>query len=98
MLEKEYSSTVDNWSLGILAFELLTGSPPFAPTFSFPAAMKQRAAESTKGNIVMCDIRSRLVAEKIGRDASDLIEKVSPSHPFLLPSFKVLTTCVLAFA
>lgn len=63
---KEYNQKVDNWCIGVLAYELLTGHPPFESTekdttykrilkldFSFPSYVSEHARDFIRKLIVL---------------------------------------------
>jgi serine/threonine protein kinase len=65
---KEHDDTVDIWSLGILLFEFLTGSPPF----------EAEGHNATYRRIVKVDLR---FPDSIPADARDLISKLLKKNP-----------------
>ncbi|VDP66276.1 unnamed protein product [Schistosoma curassoni] len=77
ILNKGHDFTVDFWALGILMFELLTGTPPF--TSSDPMKIY---------NIILKGINTIEFPKSITRNAQCLIKKLcsyspSQSHPLL---------------
>ncbi|XP_069125517.1 cGMP-dependent protein kinase 1-like [Argopecten irradians] len=70
ILNKGHDRAADYWSLGILMFELLTGSPPFAGT----DPMKTY-------NIILKGIDSIEIPRKISKIANVLIKKLCKDNP-----------------
>lgn len=67
---KEHSEKVDLWSLGVLMYEFLVGSPPFeTPSGSHRA---------TYAKIAKVDF---VIPESVGHDAQDLIKKLLKYNP-----------------
>uniref|UniRef100_A0AAX7VAY3 cGMP-dependent protein kinase n=1 Tax=Astatotilapia calliptera TaxID=8154 RepID=A0AAX7VAY3_ASTCA len=70
ILNKGHDISADYWSLGILMFELLTGSPPF----SGPDPMKTY-------NIILRGIDMIEFPKKITKNAANLIKKLCRDNP-----------------
>ncbi|GAA6228534.1 cGMP-dependent protein kinase 1-like isoform X2 [Lates japonicus] len=70
ILNKGHDVSADYWSLGILMFELLTGSPPF----SGPDPMKTY-------NIILRGIDMIEFPKKITKNAANLIKKLCRDNP-----------------
>lgn len=60
---REYDEQVDVWALGVLAYELVVGVPPF----------EENSKELTYKRILKCDLN---FPESISKDAKDLISKL----------------------
>lgn len=67
-----YDGSVDNWCLGILCFEFLTGKPPF----------ETNSQEETYTRIVKQDFK---YPQYVSSGARDLINQVSTATNNLLP-------------
>lgn len=65
---REYDHTIDAWALGVLAFELLTGAPPF----------EEEMKDTTYKRIAALDIK---MPSNISQDAQDLILKLLKYDP-----------------
>lgn len=61
---REYGEGVDRWSLGVLMYEFLVGSPPFEDQSGYRATYKR---------IARVDLQ---IPEHVSADARDLITKV----------------------
>ncbi|MGH0185631.1 UNVERIFIED_CONTAM: hypothetical protein FKN15_018746 [Acipenser sinensis] len=70
ILNKGHDFSVDFWSLGILVFELLTGSPPFSG-----------ADQMTTYNLILKGIEKMDFPKKITRRPEDLIRKLCRQNP-----------------
>ncbi|THD25739.1 cGMP-dependent protein kinase 1 [Fasciola hepatica] len=70
ILNKGHDFSVDLWSLGILVFELLTGTPPF----NSPDPMRTY-------NFILKGINAIEFPKKIGRNAQCLIKKLCRENP-----------------
>lgn len=71
ILNKGHDTSADLWSLGILIFELLTGSPPFCGS----DPMKTY-------NLILKGIATVEFPKKINRNAQNVIKKLCKSDPF----------------
>ncbi|KAK6492524.1 cGMP-dependent protein kinase 2-like isoform X1 [Huso huso] len=70
ILNKGHDFSVDFWSLGILVFELLTGSPPFSG-----------ADQMMTYNLILKGIEKMDFPKKITRRPEDLIRKLCRQNP-----------------
>lgn len=73
---REYGEGVDRWSLGVLMYEFLVGSPPFEDQSGYRATYKR---------IARVDLH---IPEHVSADARDLITKV---HIFVNFSSSTIT-------
>lgn len=64
---REYGESVDRWSLGVLMYEFLVGSPPFEDQSGYRATYKR---------IARVDLH---IPDHVSTEASDLIQKVPQS-------------------
>ncbi|KAK3774776.1 hypothetical protein RRG08_019639 [Elysia crispata] len=70
ILNKGHDISADYWSLGILMFELLTGSPPFAG----PDPMKTY-------NLILKGIDAVDIPRKVTKNAASLVKKLCRDNP-----------------
>ena len=66
---EKYDFHTDNWSIGILAFELLTGKPPF----------EKKSRMDTLDSIVSNDLS---LPDSLSNDAKDFIRQLLSPNPF----------------
>jgi len=90
--QKEYNHKVDNWTVGVLCYELLCGSPPFETEqqnetyrrivntqYTFPSCIQERARDLIK-RLLQYDAGRRLELDQVQRH--DWIREHAIPHKF----------------
>jgi serine/threonine protein kinase len=98
--QKTYNTKVDNWTVGVLCYELLVGNPPFETEnqnmtyqrivnteYAFPPHVKPRAQDLIK-RLLQYKANARLELEKVQRH--DWVREHSIPHRFDNEGFPVM--------
>ena len=80
-----YDDKIDNWAVGILTYELLTGASPFDPSALQEQAPDQQALYRNIKNLSLC--YNRRYEEQVSAEAKEFIHsilQVDPRHRMTL--------------
>ena len=69
--QEPYDDKIDIWAVGVLTYELLTGSAPFTG----------QNEKDTYSNITNLDLQGNAVYESVSIDAKDFISRILVSTP-----------------
>mmetsp|Transcript_9062 Transcript_9062/g.13539 ORF Transcript_9062/g.13539 Transcript_9062/m.13539 type:complete len:103 (-) Transcript_9062:190-498(-) len=81
---RDHNEKVDTWSLGVLCYELLTGTPPFEAEGHTATYIRIREVDLRFPPHVQEDARD-LIQSLLRKNPQDRLElELVPSHPFIV--------------